>query len=642
MILRFQSRNGQFRLDVDPKADVASILPQILEKLPSDTLASSVSISPQRNGADSRPVESLKGVTFQRIGLNHGAQIFLDFKEQTTTTTTTTTTTATTDSNLNGHSESAKRLNGKAVTAADDLSTIAIPTTTAQKLIKNPWETVKQSPLDDALDKQDGKIHRPKDAKMCRHGAKGMCDYCMPLEPYNAEYLAEKKIKHQSYHAYLRKSNQGKNKYESGSSYMPPLSEPYYRVRPECPSGHKPFPAGICSKCQPSAISLQAQPYRMVDHVEFSSPAIINTILDFWRSGGSQRIGFLYGRYEQYAEIPLGTKAVVEAIYEPPQMDELDGVSLLEWVNEGDVDDVAQMCGLQRVGVIFTDLLDAGAGDGSVVCKRHIDSYFLSSLEIAFAARYQARYPRASKWSETGQFGSNFVTCVISGDEEDQIAITAYQASDAAVEMVRADIVEPSADPSVMLVQDEDEDKDLGRTRYIPEVFYRKINEYGANVQENAKPSFPVEYLLVTLTHGFPNESRPLFGGNGFAIENREVIGQAQEPRALRNVLNDARLDTSDGANKISDFHLLCFVGGMGVLSKDEFRLLCQLATTKDASLGAALQQTPGWKSLLTILDMSGERPPKRPSPYAADGRRGDEGDLLAKRVRNIGLGGGI
>lgn len=69
MILRFQSRNGQFRLEVDAQADVASILPQILEKLPSDTLASSVTISPQRNGADSRPVESLKGITFQRIGL---------------------------------------------------------------------------------------------------------------------------------------------------------------------------------------------------------------------------------------------------------------------------------------------------------------------------------------------------------------------------------------------------------------------------------------------------------------------------------------------------------------------------------------------------------------------------------------------
>lgn len=133
--------------------------------------------------------------------------------------------------------------------------------------------------------------------------------------------------------------------------------------------------------------------------------------------------------------------------------------------------------------------------------------------------------------------------------------------------MVQADIITPSTDPGILLVNDE------GPGRYIPEVFYRRINEYGANVQENAKPAFPVDYLLVTLTHGFRTNGDVMFSapteGIGFPVENRQAIGVAQEVKHIAK-----QVGVSSGPSEtrklsaVSDFHLLTYLYSLGVLSE--------------------------------------------------------------------------
>jgi hypothetical protein len=54
----------------------------------------------------------------------------------------------------------------------------------------------------------------------------------------------------------------------------------------------------------------------------FENHTVADRFLDFWRKTGNQHFGYLYGRYTEHKDIPLGIRAEVAAIYEPPQVRE--------------------------------------------------------------------------------------------------------------------------------------------------------------------------------------------------------------------------------------------------------------------------------------------------------------------------------
>lgn len=204
----------------------------------------------------------------------------------------------------------------------------------------------------------------------------------------------------------------------------------------------------------------------------------------------------------------MGVKAVVEAIHEPPQEGELDGLSLgIPWEDEPRIRELAKLAStpLTIVGYVFTDLDPIPEDRTKNLYKRHPQSFYLSSLEAIFAATLQRTSLVPSRSSETGYFSSRLVTAVLTGTEDGAIDISAYQVSEQAVAMVDADMIEASVEPGIVRVKDEDRSQDAAR--YVPDVFFRYKNEYGLEVKKTAKPSFPVEYLLVNVRNFFARQS---------------------------------------------------------------------------------------------------------------------------------------
>jgi nuclear protein localization family protein 4 len=70
MILRFVSKEGQFRLTVEPTITFPELLPQIAEKLPKSIDLQSVTVANRPHGGDARKISELNGVSIQQVGLS--------------------------------------------------------------------------------------------------------------------------------------------------------------------------------------------------------------------------------------------------------------------------------------------------------------------------------------------------------------------------------------------------------------------------------------------------------------------------------------------------------------------------------------------------------------------------------------------
>ncbi|KAK3797242.1 hypothetical protein RRG08_030467 [Elysia crispata] len=455
---------------------------------------------------------------------------------------------------------------------------------------------VKEDEVDRLLREEDGKIYRKRNDQLCRHGPQGKCLHCVPLEPYDKEFLnnCDPPIKFLSFHSYIRKLTGGVDKGKFVN-----LENLSCKIRQGCKE-HPPWPGGICTKCQPNAVTLNRQEYRHVDNIMFENPAVADRFLNYWRFSGCQRLGILYGRYEMFKEVPLGIRARVAAIYEPPQETTSNKIELKPDPKEAVVKAAAEKMGLVPVGWIFTDLVADDLSKGTVKNFRgNVDSHFLSAEECIMAADMQNNFPNPCRLSPDGHFGSKFVTVVVTGDHDNQIHFEGYQVSNQCMALVRDDCLLPTRDvPQLGYV------KESTNEQYVPDVFYKDKDSYGNEVTHIARP-LPVEYLLVPIPAAFASDFHYTFKSNtqmeSFPVENRDNIGQRQDFAALTTFLE--KFPPSKFLEAMSDFHLLMFLASSDMLPlKEKMDILFEAVKIHDEKKALEFKKTEEWATVEEMM----------------------------------------
>ncbi|XP_056285553.1 nuclear protein localization protein 4 homolog [Pseudoliparis swirei] len=458
---------------------------------------------------------------------------------------------------------------------------------------------IQEDEIDQYLTKQDGKIYRNKDPQLCHHGSLGKCVHCVPLEPFDEDYLnhLDPPVKHMSFHAYLRKLTGGADKGKFAA-----LENISCKIKSGC-EGHLPWPEGICTKCQPSALTLNRQKYRHVDNIMFENHTTADRFLDFWRKTGSQRMGYLYGRYTEHKVIPLGIRAEVAAIYEPPQKATQNSLELVEDPKAAAVDEIAAKLGLCKVGWIFTDLLSEDTRIGTVRYTRNHDSHYLSAEECITAGYFQNLHSNSCRLSRDGHFGSKFVTVVATGGPDNQVHFEGYQVSNQCMALVKDGCLLPCRDAPELGFA-----KESCTEQYMPDVFYKDKDKFGNDVTFLARP-LPVEYLIIDITTTFPKDPQYTFcSTQRFPIENREILGETQDFKSLSTYLSQCT--STSFLDIVSDFHLLLFLVTNEVMPLgDSIGLLLDAVRTSNEDLAQTWKKSEQWATIEQLCSTVGGQP---------------------------------
>lgn len=284
----------------------------------------------------------------------------------------------------------------------------------------------------------------------------------------------------------------------------------------------------------PQPITLKFQRYRHVDHLELMNIPEVSSFVSYWRDDlgmQQQRAGWLYGYYTETKHYKLGIRAVVEAIYEPPQNFSNNSITLEKDPFLQTVDEIAERLGLERIGWIFTH------GEREEP---------LTSKEILMAGQLQLASLKTEHF--TGYPVSKLVTCTISPDKENggAPAPNAYMVSDLGVALVRDEVLSDPTDSKHLAVKG---------AKYQ--------SELPCHFLERGKTTsrFDSTWMLVKVNNSAPLQPRCLMKRTSFPRFNRLIHATESDVRKFLN----SNFTVEEGVtalpcDKYADFHFLLYV----------------------------------------------------------------------------------
>eukprot|EP00656_Telonema_subtile_P019492 TRINITY_DN2072_c0_g1_i2.p1 TRINITY_DN2072_c0_g1~~TRINITY_DN2072_c0_g1_i2.p1 ORF type:complete len:575 (+),score=152.59 TRINITY_DN2072_c0_g1_i2:82-1806(+) len=325
----------------------------------------------------------------------------------------------------------------------------------------------------------------------------------------------------------------------------------------------------------PKSVILTGQKHRHLDNLQMADNGGLRNFITAWQNAGmaEQCMAFLYGEYQSYDAFEHGAKAVVHALYEPPQQGQVESFTILPDPTNEHAERVARMLGLCRVGWALT----AGGRtktDSPEPFKR------LSASELAAAAHFQEKTQLRNNGRLTPI--SRFVSLLVQPDSDStapgmaaSVEPLAFQATDQAVALHRDKILERPHKLDFCSVR-----KPVNSDDFVAPVIYQGVDVHEVDVD------FLQLDITVTVSDG--SGSGCLFARNTFPT--RLFLKREASINELKNEFR--RYSHLAAHEMLSDFNLLVFLASLESL-KDHMQSICDCVRTSQplsATAIAALQ----------------------------------------------------